>query len=78
MLGATLFASAITCSALKIGADRHLLAEPSIQRLQHGSLWFALLALVLVVVHVAFVKSATLWALLIGAWRVRIGHAGPG
>lgn len=50
----------------QIGADRHLLNNPSVQRLQHGLLWFALLAVVLHLVHLLFVKTLTLWGLLIG------------
>ncbi|KAL4427434.1 hypothetical protein ABPG77_000723 [Micractinium sp. CCAP 211/92] len=67
ILGACLLTGAVTCYALKIGADRRLLNEPAIQRLQHGLLWFALLAVVLHLVHLAFIKSLTLWGLLIGA-----------
>lgn len=50
----------------QIAADRHLLNNPSVQRLQHGLLWFALLAVVLHLVHLLFVKTLTLWGLLIG------------
>lgn len=67
ILGACLLTGAITCYALKVGADRRLLNEPAIQRLQHGLLWFALLAVVLHLIHLLFVKSLTLWGLLIGA-----------
>lgn len=67
LLGSSLFAGAITCYALKVGADRRLLADPTIQRLQLGLLWFALLAVVLHLVHLLFVKTLTLWGLLIGA-----------
>lgn len=34
---------------------------------QHGLLWFALLAVVLHLVHLLFLKTLTLWGLLIGA-----------
>lgn len=53
---------------LQVGADRRLLADPTIQRLQLGLLWFALLAVVLHLVHLLFVKTLTLWGLLIGGW----------
>lgn len=68
----------------QIGADRQLLNNPSVQRLQHGLLWFALLAVMLHLVHLLFVKTLTLWGLLIGgcAWGREdgrgVGWAGVG
>lgn len=67
ILGACLLTGAITCYALQIGADRRLLNDPAIQRLQHGLLWFALVAVLLHLIHLVFVKTLTVWGLLIGA-----------
>jgi hypothetical protein len=53
---------------MQVGADRHLLADHAVQRLQLGLLWWALLAVVLHLVHLLFVKSLTVWGLLIGGW----------
>lgn len=67
ILGATFFSAAITSYALKVASDRHLLNDPVVQRLQLGFFWFALLAVLLHLIHLFFVKSLTLWGLLIGA-----------
>ena len=67
LLGSTLFAAAITCYGLKLASDRQMLNDPVVQRLQLGFFWFALLAIILHLVHVLFIKSLTLWGLLLGA-----------
>lgn len=48
-------------------SDRQLLAEPLTQRLQLGFVWFALVALVLHLVYLLFIKTLTWWGLLLGA-----------
>ena len=67
LLGATLLAAAATAFALKLASDRGMLNDAAVQRLQLGVFWFALLAVVLHLVHVLFTKSLTVWGLLIGA-----------
>lgn len=67
LLAACLFAGSITCYALKVASDRQMLSDPVVQRLQLGFFWFALLAVLLHLIHVLFVKSLTLWGLLAGA-----------
>jgi hypothetical protein len=67
ILAATLFAAAATAYALKIASDRRTLADPVVQRLQLGLTWFALLAIIIHLVHLFFVKSLTFWGLLLGA-----------
>lgn len=67
LLAGTLFAAAAAAYALKSASDRHLLNDATVQRLQLGFFWFALLAVVLHLVHVLFIKSLSFWGLLIGA-----------
>ncbi|KFM24714.1 Meiotic nuclear division protein 1-like protein [Auxenochlorella protothecoides] len=67
LLAGVLFAGAATAYALKVTSDRQLLAEPLTQRLQLGFVWFALVALVLHLVYLLFIKTLTWWGLLLGA-----------
>jgi len=67
ILAATLFSAAITSYALKVSSDRRVLNDPVVQRLQLGFFWFALLAVVIHLIHVLFIKTLTLWGLLLGA-----------
>ncbi|KAL4537184.1 hypothetical protein Ndes2526B_g04905 [Nannochloris sp. 'desiccata'] len=67
ILAATLFSAAITAYALKVSSDRRVLNDPVVQRLQLGFFWFALLAVAIHLIHVLFIKSLTLWGLLLGA-----------
>lgn len=43
-----------------------MLDDHGVQRLQLGLLWWALLAVLLHLVHLLFAKSLTVWGLLIG------------
>lgn len=67
LLGSSLLAASITAYSLKTASDRQSLNDPVVQRLQLGFFWFALLSIILHLVHVLFLKSLTLWGLLIGA-----------
>lgn len=53
-------------SPLQVAADRRLMNDATVQRLQHGFFWFALLVILLHLVHLLFVKSLNFWGLLIG------------
>jgi hypothetical protein len=67
LLAATLLSAAVTTYALKVSSDRRVLNDPVVQRLQLGYFWFALLAVSIHLVHVFFIKSLTLWGLILGA-----------
>lgn len=67
LLAGTFFAAAAAAFALKVASDRRMLDDAAVQRLQLGFFWFALLAVILHLTHLLFVKSLTAWGLLIGA-----------
>jgi hypothetical protein len=67
LLGATFLAASIVAYALKISADRAMMNDPVVQRLQLGFFWFALLAVILHLVHLFWTKSLTIWGLVLGA-----------
>ena len=67
LLAATLFAGAASAFALKVAADRKALNDPVVVRLQLGFFWFALLAVGLHLAHLLFVKSLSIWGLVLGA-----------
>lgn len=67
ILAASFFAGAATCYALKVASDRRMLNDATVQRLQLGFFLFALLAVLLHLIHLLFVKSLTFWGLILGA-----------
>ena len=67
ILAGVFLMAAIVCYALKSASDRHMMGDPVVQRLQLGFFWFALMAIILHLVHLLFVKSLTFWGLILGA-----------
>ena len=67
ILAAVFLMASVVCFSLRVASDARLLDHPAVQRLQLGLFWFALSAVLLHLVHLLFVKSLTLWGLLLGA-----------
>lgn len=66
ILAACLLTAATTTFGLKVASDRGQLDDFAVQRLQHGFFWFALITILLHLVHLLFVKALTFWGLVIG------------
>lgn len=68
ILAAVFLMVSVLCFSLRVASDARLLDHPAVQRLQLGLFWFALSAVFLHLVHLLFVKSLTLWGLLLGGF----------
>lgn len=61
-----------------MASDRRQLNDYAVQRLQHGLFWFAMLTILLHLVHLLFAKSLTFMGLIIGGLLPGQGDAGAG
>lgn len=67
ILAATLLSASSSMYALKVASENRMLGDPTVQRMQLGLMWFALVSVVLTLVHVFVFKSVTFWGMLLAA-----------